>query len=187
MSDNFRARDIALKAQKKILSRMSSKGVAKVFIDDKMGSLLDNVYRLCKTYTQNKKEAEKIVKNIIKIVTKISLLARNEQFTQEELAVASDFQGKFHKAAKTVISFYEVDFSYDQKFLIQLLTECRNLLKQIVQPHLTDKSLGRIDLVFGFFSNPIFLDMIFKKNSDYNEVMTKIITDMHSALEQGEL
>lgn len=50
MSDNFRARDIALKAQKKILSRMSSKGVAKVFVDDKMGSLLDNVYRLCKTY-----------------------------------------------------------------------------------------------------------------------------------------
>lgn len=72
-------------------------------------------------------------------------------------------------------------------FFFQLLTECRNLLKQIVQPHLTDKSLGRIDLVFGFFSNPIFLDMIFKKNSDYNEVMTKIITDMHSALEQGEL
>lgn len=50
MSDNFRARDIALKAQKKILSRMSTKGVAKVFVDDKMGSLLDNVYRLCKTY-----------------------------------------------------------------------------------------------------------------------------------------
>nr|CAG4651424.1 EOG090X0GLS [Simocephalus serrulatus]SVE94576.1 EOG090X0GLS [Simocephalus serrulatus] len=187
MSDNFRARDIALKAQKKILSRMSSKGVAKVFVDDKMGSLLDNVYRLCKTYTQNKKESEKIVKNIIKIVTKISLLARNEQFSQEELSIASEFQSKFHKAAKTVISFYEVDFSYDQKFLIQLLTECKNLLKQIVQPHLTEKSLGRIDLVFGFFSNPVFLDMVFKKNSEYNEIMTKIISDMHSALEQGEL
>ena len=50
MSDNFRARDIALKAQKKILSRMSTKSVAKVFVDDRMGSLLDNVYRLCKTY-----------------------------------------------------------------------------------------------------------------------------------------
>lgn len=55
MSDNFRARDIALKAQKKILSRMSSKGVAKVFVDDRMGSLLDNVYRLCKTYVSTTK------------------------------------------------------------------------------------------------------------------------------------
>nr|SVE76097.1 EOG090X0GLS [Daphnia hispanica] len=187
MSDNFRARDIALKAQKKILSRMSNKSVAKVFVDDRMGSLLDNVYRLCKTYTQNKKDAEKIVKNIIKIVTKVGLLARNEQFSQEELAIASDFQNKFHKAAKTVISFFEVDFSYDQKFLTQLLTECKILLKQIVQSHLTDKSLGRIDLVFGFFSNPAFLDNVFKKNSEYNETMTKIIVDMHSALEQGEL
>lgn len=139
------------------------------------------------------------------------MLARNEQFSQEELSIASEFQSKFHKAAKTVISFYEVDFSYDQKFLIQvilhkfilnihywwyssyvisflqLLTECKNLLKQIVQPHLTEKSLGRIDLVFGFFSNPVFLDMVFKKNSEYNEIMTKIISDMHSALEQGEL
>jgi len=50
MADNFKARDIALKAQRKILSRMSTKGVAKVFVDDHMGSLLDNVYRLCKTY-----------------------------------------------------------------------------------------------------------------------------------------
>jgi len=50
MADNFRASDIALKVQKNILSRMSTKGVAKVFIDEKMGSLLDNVYKLCKTY-----------------------------------------------------------------------------------------------------------------------------------------
>jgi len=62
------------------------------------------------------------VKNIIKMVTKISLLARNEQFSPDELKLATEFQSKFHKTAKTVISFYEVDFSYDQKFLTQVLT-----------------------------------------------------------------
>nr|CAG4641296.1 EOG090X0GLS [Eulimnadia texana] len=187
MSDNFRARDIALKAQKKLLSRMSTKGVAKVFIDENSASLLDNVYRLCKTYTQSKKDAEKIVKNIIKIVVKIGVLARNEQFTKEELALASDFQKKFHTSAKTVISFHEVDFSYDQKFLIQSLNECRNLLKQIVQNHLTDKSLGRIDMVFNFFANPPFLDLLFKRNSEYHEIMGRIVTDMHNAMDKGEL
>nr|CAG4648962.1 EOG090X0GLS [Polyphemus pediculus] len=150
-----------------------------------MGSLLDNVYRLCKNYMQDKKEAEKIVKNIIKIVMKVSLLARNEQFSKDELKMADEFQNKFHKAAKTVISFHEVDFSYDQKFLSQLLVECQNLLKNIVTSHLTDKSLGRIEMVFTFFSNPQFLDTIFKKNSDYSDLMTKIVTDMHSALEEG--
>ena len=52
---------------------------------------------------------------------KISLLAKNEQFTREEFRTASEFQLKFHKASKTVISFHEVDFSYDQKFLSQVL------------------------------------------------------------------
>lgn len=68
-----------------------------------------------------------------------------------------------------------------------MLNDSKNLLKQIVQPHLTDKSLGRIEMVFAFFSNPAFLDVVFKKNADYNEIMTKIISDMHSALDQGEL
>lgn len=60
------------------------------------------------------------MKNTIKIVTKISLLARNDQFSPEELKLATEFQKKFHKASKTVISFHEVDFSYDQKFLMQV-------------------------------------------------------------------
>jgi len=178
---------MALKVQKSLLSRVSTKSVAKVFVDDRMGNLLDNVYRLCKNYTQNKKEAEKIVKNVIKVVTKISLLSRNEQFSSEEMKLATEFQTRFHKAAKTVISFHEVDFSYDQRFISQLLIECRNLLKQVVSPHLTEKSLGRIDSVFNFFANAAFLDTVFKKNSEYSEIMSKITADMSAALDEGAL
>lgn len=51
MSDNaFRARDIGLRAQKKILSRMAGKNVARAFIDGTTASLLDNLYRLAKQY-----------------------------------------------------------------------------------------------------------------------------------------
>jgi hypothetical protein len=50
MSEGFKAGDIGLRAQKKILSRMANKKVAKVFIDDTTASLLDNVYRLAKAY-----------------------------------------------------------------------------------------------------------------------------------------
>lgn len=72
MTDNaFKAKDIGLRAQKKILSRMASKNVAKVFIDETTSSLLDNVYRLTKQQYGSKKDAEKLVKNIIKIVIKI--------------------------------------------------------------------------------------------------------------------
>lgn len=46
----FKARDISLRAQKKILSRMSNKTIAKNFIDENTASLLDNIYRLAKIH-----------------------------------------------------------------------------------------------------------------------------------------
>ena len=66
---------------------------------------------------------------MIKIVTKISLLARNGQFSENERKMAAEFQSKFHKSAKTVISFYEVDFSYDQKFLTQVISFLLSIVK----------------------------------------------------------
>ncbi len=55
MADSgFKARDIGLRAQKKILSRMASKNVARVFIDDTTSSLLDNLYRLAKSYVSTR-------------------------------------------------------------------------------------------------------------------------------------
>lgn len=126
MTENaFRARDIGLRAQKKILSRMATKTVAKTFIDGTTAALLDNIYRLaklhvslttfcghnflywteieleCATYnclplqTGNKKEAERLVKNIIKIVIKIGILHRNNQFNADELKVVERFRSKF--------------------------------------------------------------------------------------------
>jgi hypothetical protein len=72
MTDNaFKAKDIGLRAQKKILSRMASKNMAKVFIDETAASLLDNLYRLTKQQYGSKKDAEKLIKNIIKIVIKL--------------------------------------------------------------------------------------------------------------------
>lgn len=185
--EGFKARDIGLRAQKKILSRMASKNVAKVFIDDTSASILDNVYKLAKTYTGNKKEAEKLVKNVIKIVIKLAVLYRNNQFSNEELKHAERFKNKFHSAAMAVISFYEVDFSYDRSYLIKHLKECSSSLHFIVQRHLTDKSVSRIDHVFGFFSNPQFLDAIFKKDSQYREILGKIVSDMNRAMDSGEM
>lgn len=122
MTENaFRARDIGLRAQKKILSRMATKTVAKTFIDGTTASLLDNIYRLAKLHvgfiawnihfkvtkififiilislfqTGNKKEAERLVKNIIKIVIKIGILHRNNQFNADEMKVVERFRSKF--------------------------------------------------------------------------------------------
>lgn len=82
---------------------------------------------------------------------------------------------------------FQVDFSYDRSYLIKHLKECSSSLHFIVQRHLTDKSLNRIDHVFDFFSNPQFLDTIFKKDSNYREILGKIVSDMNKALDTGGL
>ena len=65
MTDNaFKARDIGLRAQKKILSRMATKTIAKAFIDDTAASLLDNVYRLAKVHVCIYKKKKTIRKRI---------------------------------------------------------------------------------------------------------------------------
>ncbi|XP_044736294.1 tumor necrosis factor alpha-induced protein 8-like protein isoform X2 [Chrysoperla carnea] len=183
----FRARDIGLRAQKKILSRMAGKNVARAFIDDNTASLLDNLYRLAKQYTDNKKEAEKLVKNIIKVVIKLGVLYRNNQFSPDELKQADRFKNKFHKAGMAVISFYEVDYSYDKNYLLSALSESQKSLRYIVERHLTEKSLARIDSIFTFFGNEHFLDAVFKTDSEYKETLGRLVADLNRALDNGDL
>lgn len=70
----FDSRGLGLRAQKKLLGKMSSKKIAKAFIDDTTGRVLDNTYRIIKETKGGKKEAEKLMKYMIKTVVKVGLL-----------------------------------------------------------------------------------------------------------------
>jgi hypothetical protein len=87
----------------------------------------------------------------------------------------------------TVISFWEVDFTYDQKFVTQSIDECRQLLQQIIARHLTDKSKTRVDLVFNTFGEPEFLNTVFKKEGAIQSHMDAIIADLHKLIDEGSL
>ncbi|KAL3280103.1 hypothetical protein HHI36_017609 [Cryptolaemus montrouzieri] len=166
---------------------MAGKNIARAFIDDVTASLLDNLYRLAKQYSNNKKESEKLVKNIIKIVIKLAVLHRNNMFGAEEIKQAEKFKNRFRGAAMAIISFYEVDFSYDRPYLTSALKECHSCLRSIVEAHLTDKSLSRIDSVFNFFTDERFLDSVFKRDSEYRDVLGRLVLDLNKAIENGDL
>ena len=187
MTDNFDAKSIGMRTQKKLLGKMATKKIAKIFIDDTSSRLLDNLYKLVRDYSQNKKVAEKIIKDLIKTVIKIGILYRNEQFSREELGIADQFRKKFRMVGMTVISFYEVDFSFDKNFLSKGFAECGALLKQLVQRHLTEKSLNRIDNVFSFFGDPTFLEAIFRADSAYRDTLSRVIKDLHLMVENNQL
>ncbi|TMW47448.1 hypothetical protein DOY81_007473 [Sarcophaga bullata] len=188
MADSvFKSRDIGLRVQKKILSRMATKNIAKAFIDGSTASLLDNLYRLCKFHSGNKVKAERIIKNIIKIVIKIGVLHRNNQFSPEEQAQVDMFKRKFHNTQLSVISFYEVDYSFDLPYLQKSIAESHVALKAVVHNHLTEKSLSRIDEVFEFFADELLLETAFKPNSPYRELMGKIVADINTAMDTGDI
>lgn len=80
-----------------------------------------------------------------------------------------------------------MDFTFDLAYLQKSIAESHVALKSIVQPHLTEKSLGRIDEVFDFFGEAALLETAFRSDSPYREVMGKIVADINSAMETGDI
>ncbi|XP_006895395.1 PREDICTED: tumor necrosis factor alpha-induced protein 8-like protein 3 [Elephantulus edwardii] len=145
--DVFSSKSLALQAQKKILSKIASKTVANMLIDDTSSEIFDELYKVTKEHTHNKKEAHKIMKDLIKVAIKIGILYRNNQFNQEEVAIVEKFRKKLNQTAMTIVSFYEVEYTFDKNVLSKLLHECKDLVHELVQRHLTPRTHGRINHV----------------------------------------
>ncbi|XP_012939282.1 tumor necrosis factor alpha-induced protein 8 [Aplysia californica] len=182
----FDSRGLGLRAQKKLLGKMSSKKIAMTFIDETTGRLLDNAHKVLRQYKGNKKEADKLLKYIIKSVVKVGILYKNDQFNRDELSTVDQFKQKFHSLAMTVVSFHQVDFTYDKAFLRKNVEECRQLLQSIIERHLTDKSKSRVDLVFHTFYEPELLDAVFT-SEEYKPLMDSIVEDLTKLMDEGNL
>ncbi|KAM6474517.1 tumor necrosis factor alpha-induced protein 8 isoform 2-T2 [Liasis olivaceus] len=186
-TDVFNSKNLAIQAQKKILGKMASKSIATALIDDTSSDVLDELYRVTKEYIQNKKEAEKIIKNLIKTVIKLAILYRNNQFNQEETVLMEKFKKKVHQLAKTVVSFYQVDYTFDRNFLSKLLNECRDLLHQIIHRHLTAKSHGRVNHVFDHFSDCEFLAALYNPFGSYKTHLQRLCDGVNKMLDEGNI
>lgn len=67
------------------------------------------------------------------------------------------------------------------------LITTEKLLKQVVERHLTDKSLMRIDEVFNFFSDSHLLETSFRIESPYRDIIGKIVADLNKAMDSGDI
>ncbi|MBN3291346.1 TP8L3 protein, partial [Polypterus senegalus] len=166
---------------------MATKVMANMLIDDTSSEILDELYKVSQKYTKNKKEAHKIMKNVIKIALKIGILYRNNQFNQDELETVEKFKKKMNQTAMTVVSFYEVDYTFDRHILSGLLNECKDLLHELVEHHLTAKSHGRINHVFNHFADAQFLSVLYSPSGEYRLFLKKICDGINKLLDEGVL
>ncbi|CAG2168383.1 unnamed protein product [Oppiella nova] len=185
MSD-LRAKELSIRIEKNLLGRFGNKSCVKLFIDDLSAQLLDNLHQLCKHNTDyTKKESQKVVKYLIKIIIKTAIISKNKRFTQEELKYGHKFKEEFRCISMTVISFHELDFSYDRNYITNSLNTCKQSLKQLLSNHLTEKSLNKIDFIFKFFSNQSFLDTFFRQtNGELKQLRDEIVRDLSLLVEK---
>lgn len=185
--DPFSTKNLALQAQKKLLSKMASKNMASIFIDDTSSEILDELYRVTKEFTHNRKEAQKVIKNLIKIVVKLGVLYRNKQFGMEELVLMDRFRKKVHTLAMTAVSFYQIDFTFDRRIMANMLNECRDLLHQAINTHLTAKSHSRINHVFNHFADFEFLSALYGSSEPYQTHLQRICEGLNQMLDEGNI
>ncbi|XP_076862716.1 tumor necrosis factor, alpha-induced protein 8-like protein 2 A [Brachyhypopomus gauderio] len=183
----FNSKDLAMKVQKKFLSHIASKSMAQMFIDDNSSEVLDELYRVSKEHSGNQTEAKKVVKNMVKVAVKVGVLIRHEKFSTEELCMVQEFRKKLHTGAMTAISFQEVEFTFDKAVMIDLLAECRDLLVQLVEKHLTPKSLMRIRHVFNHYSDPALLTHLYEPQGALWPSLTRICSGLNRMIEEGKL
>ena len=179
----FNSKQLGMRIQKKVYGKFANKTVAKQFIDDDFGVLLDTLHTILKDELGDAKKADKVIKNMIKITVKIGLLYKNKQFNAEELALGAKFRSKLRKAALTVISFYEVDFTYDRGFLVQVVNECGDMLHKLVDRHLSEKSHTRINMVISNFSNGSLLDKVFLSDGPHHRHLEGISQGFHKVVD----
>lgn len=88
----------------------------------------------------------------------------------------------------TYLSVTQVDYSYDYAFLSESMSICKQRLSDICRPHLTGKSIKRIDNVFDFFSDHQFLDMLFEveksqRSKDMASLLHVVIGDLRTLVD----
>ncbi|KAG7233295.1 hypothetical protein INR49_007244 [Caranx melampygus] len=182
--ESFNSRSLAMQAQKKILSKMATMVVANMLTDDTSSEILDELYKASREFTKSKKEAHKIIKDVIKIALKIGILYRNHQFSPDELDTVERFKKKMNQAAMTAVSFYEVEYTFDRNILSELLLECRDLLHTLVEQHLTARSHARIDHVFNHFAHGEFLAELYGDAEEYRLSLRKICNGINKLLDE---
>uniref|UniRef100_A0A452URI0 TNF alpha induced protein 8 like 3 n=1 Tax=Ursus maritimus TaxID=29073 RepID=A0A452URI0_URSMA len=185
--DVFSSKSLALQAQKKILSKIASKTVANMLIDDTSSEIFDELYKVTKEHTHNKKEAHKIMKDLIKVAIKIGILYRHNQFSQEEVVTVEKLRKKLNQTAMTIVSFYEVEYTFDRNVLSKLLHECKDLVHELVQRHLTPRTHGRINHVFNHFADVEFLATLYSLDGDCRPNLKRMCEGINKLLDEKVL
>ena len=187
MVEEAKSRKLRVQVQKKILTKMASKQLSALLIDEKTSEMLDDLHKILKEHFKCRKRADRTRKHLMKIMIKIGVLHKNQQFDAEEIDVARRLQKKTRRAALTVVSFREVEHSHDVTYLGELLREMRECLLKLAERHLKGKTKSRIDEVFDVLGDATFLGELFREDGRYRDRFGGIYLNIKSLIDGGSI
>ncbi|XP_026307035.1 tumor necrosis factor alpha-induced protein 8-like protein 1 [Piliocolobus tephrosceles] len=185
--DTFSTKSLGLQAQKKLLSKMTCKTVVTMLVYDTSSEVLDDLYHATREFSRSCKEAQKMLKNLVKVALKLGLLLHGDRLGREELALLWRFRHWAHFLAMMAISFQQVDLTFDWQVLAARLLECRRPVHQAMGPQLTAKSHSHINHVFGHLADCDFLAMLYSPTKPYHSHLRRICEDLGRMLDEGSL
>lgn len=175
MSGENNSQDLLVKVQKKVLGKMVGKNSIKLVVDDNISVVLDDFYKWAKIES-GKPTAEKLLKDAIKLVVKTGVLFHNKQIQQSEMKGWEILRSKINNIANTICYFHRTPFTYNKEMLHGQLDSADTLLKNALKPHVTDKTIGRVENVFGWLKKTEHLDALYSTKHDAlrDEMITKL-------------
>ncbi|XP_049645243.1 tumor necrosis factor alpha-induced protein 8-like protein 1 [Suncus etruscus] len=185
--DTFSTKSLALEAQKKVLGKLASKGLATALLDQASSEVLDELYRATKEFTHSRKDAQRLLKDLVKVALKLALLLRAGQLGAAELETLRVFQARARRLAMTAVSFQQVAFTFDRRVLASGVQECAELLHQAAGPHLSAKSHGRIQRVCGRLADGDFLCALYSPAEPYLGHLRRLCDGLTRMLDEGSL
>lgn len=81
----------------------------------------------------------------------------------------------------------QVEFTFDKSVMMELLTDCRDLMLKLVEKHLTPKSLDRIRHVFNHYADPDLLTHLYDPQGALWSNLSKICSGLNRMIEEGKL
>ncbi len=184
VASKFSSSQIAVKVQKKIAGNFAA-SFGKKLIDDDFSKLLDTIHNIVAA-EMGMAKADKLVKNIIKMVVKIAILYKNNRFSTDQMHQGIVLRRKLKSVTMTVVSFHEVDFTYDADFLINIVQEIGRATHELVGDQVTAKSHGRIDNIVSILGDKSILDNIFLSDGKYHDKLEFVSTVFGKVVDRND-
>ncbi|OAF67568.1 hypothetical protein A3Q56_04715 [Intoshia linei] len=194
MSENFDIKSTIFKLEKKILTSMATKSIITALSSETETKFLKSLYGLIKMDT-SKKRAEKLIRNIIKISLKYTLIVRNggsnvNKFNTQELENIEMLQDRFNRLILTLLTYSSIPYTYDERYLIKELKDTENVLLFIIERHVTKKTISRIQDTFNYFTSSQFFYKLYRttdkeiqEDVKYQNYVNKLVDSMNHMMD----